>query len=380
LPLTSTNSSGNSANNAEKGTFILSFKDAASNGIFLISSMLNKQTDSKILSRPFLTTLNNKEVYFKDSENRRIDGPASGLSGIQVVNKEDVEASIDLKILPRINQNGIINLSITINVNEFETTGSNTRTNRSLVTNVNLYDKDILVLGGLTKTKLEYVVNKTPLLGDIPILGNLFKGKSKTVTKSHLMIFLRPEIIKPDDKKITSRFFNQAQNLLEQGEENFSTLRDPVSRWFFGADPKGTSAKVIEDFQGGTESVTKQIELLHRNKIAMPEENDQDTLTVRHSINDEANKKEAFAVEPKKLEKPSSRGPIDIDLQEKNAQKELKRLFALEDEVVQKKEKAEKVQEEVQAAESLKALFQDPELSKVITGEEDLQILTLPSG
>lgn len=374
LPLTSTNSSGNIANNAAAGTFILSFKDTASNGIFLISSMLNKQTDSKILSRPFLTTMNNKEVYFKDSENRKIEGAASGLSGVQVVNQEDVEASIDLKILPRINQNGMINLSITINVNEFEATGSNTRTNRSLVTNVNLYDKDILVLGGLTKTKLEYEVNKTPLLGDIPILGNLFKGKSKTVTKSHLMIFLRPEIIKPDDKKITHRFFNQAQNLLEQGEENFSTLKDPVSRWFFGADPKGTSAKVIEDFQGETESVTKHIELLHRNKIAMPEETDQDIVTIKHSVNDENNIKEVFAVDSKKPEKPSSREPIDVDLQEKNAQKELKRLFALEDEVVYKKEKVQKVQEEEQAAENLKALFQDPELSKVIAEEEALQI------
>lgn len=372
LPLTSTNSAGNMANNAEKGTFILSFKDAASNGIFLISSMLNQQTDSKILSRPFLTTMNNKEVYFKDSENRRIDGSASGLSGVQVVNQEDVEASIDLKILPRINQNGIINLSITINVNEFETTGSSTRTNRTLVTNVNLYDKDILVLGGLTKTKLEYTCNKTPLLGDIPLLGNLFRGKSKTVTKSHLMIFLRPEIIKPDDKKITHRFFNQAQTILEQGEDNFSTLKDPVSRWFFGADPKGTSAKVIEDFQGETESVTQHIELLHRNKIAMPEETDQDTFRVRQSVNDQNETKEPFALEQPNLEKPSLRAPIDVETQEKNAQKELKRLFALEDEVVQKKEKVQKVQEEIQAEESLKALFQDPGLSKVMTEEEDL--------
>lgn len=372
LPVASTNSTGNIANNSSAGTFILSFKDTASNGIFLISSMLNKQTDSKILSRPFLTTMNNKEVYFKDSENRSINGPASGLSGVQVVNKEDKEASIDLKILPRINRNGMINLSITINVNEFETTESDTITNRSLVTNVNLYNKDILVLGGLTKTKLEYEINKTPVLGDIPFLGNLFKGKSKTVTKSHLMIFLRPEIIKPDDKKITRRFFNQAQNLLEQGEENFSTLKDPVSRWFFGADPKGTSAKVIEDFQGETESVTKHIELLHRNKIAMPEENDQDIVTIKHSVNDENNTKKVFEFEPKKVERKLSRDSIDVDLQEKNAQKELKRLFGLEDEVIQKKEKVQKVQEEVQAEESLKALFQDLELTKTATEEEDL--------
>jgi hypothetical protein len=219
--------------------------------------------------------------------------------------------------LPRINQNGIINLSITINVNEFETTGSSTRTNRTLVTNVNLYDKDILVLGGLTKTKLEYTCNKTPLLGDIPLLGNLFRGKSKTVTKSHLMIFLRPEIIKPDDKKITHRFFNQAQTILEQGGDNFSTLKDPVSRWFLGADPKGTSAKVIEDFQGETESVTQHIELLHRNKIAMPEETDQDTFRVKQSVNDQNETKEPFALEQPNLEKPSLRAPIDVETQEK---------------------------------------------------------------
>jgi general secretion pathway protein D len=381
LPLSSTNnSSGNIANGSTKGTCILSFKDTASNGIFLISSMLNQQTDSKILSRPFLTTLNNKEVYFKDSESRTIDGPASGLSGVQVVNREDVEASIDLKILPRINQNGIINLSITINVNEFETTASHTRTNRSLTTNVNIENKDVLVLGGLTKTKLEYTCSKTPLLGDIPFFGNLFKAKTKTVTKTHLMIFLRPEIIKPEDKKFAHHFLNQAQNLLEKGEENFSSLKDPISRWFFGTDPEETSSQVIKKIQGETESITHHIELLHRNKVSMPEPIDEDTVKVKYKINDENFAKKTPIIDQQpKHKKTSSREPLDAELQEKNTQKELKRLFALEDEVIQEKEKSktQEIQsphasenEEFQAAEELKQLFQDPELNREVTEEK----------
>ena len=37
--------------------------------------------------------------------------------------------------------------------------------------------------------------SKIPFLGDIPLLGNLFKRKSKTDSKTELIIFLTPHIV-----------------------------------------------------------------------------------------------------------------------------------------------------------------------------------------
>jgi Flp pilus assembly secretin CpaC len=44
--------------------------------------------------------------------------------------------------------------------------------------------------------KGEEIVNKVPLLGDIPLLGYLFKLKSYNKTKTNLIVFLTPHIIR----------------------------------------------------------------------------------------------------------------------------------------------------------------------------------------
>ncbi len=44
--------------------------------------------------------------------------------------------------------------------------------------------------------KVSSTVSKVPLLGDIPILGWLFRSKKKDVSKSNLMLFITPKIIR----------------------------------------------------------------------------------------------------------------------------------------------------------------------------------------
>jgi type IV pilus assembly protein PilQ len=52
-----------------------------------------------------------------------------------------------------------------------------------------------VVIGGifyLTETNEEL---KVPFLGDIPGVGNLFKNKSKSTTKTELLIFVTPKMM-----------------------------------------------------------------------------------------------------------------------------------------------------------------------------------------
>ena len=53
----------------------------------------------------------------------------------------------------------------------------------------------IVVLGGLTSSQEDDVVNQVPLLGDIPAVGELFKTRSKVKTSDTLYIFIRPVIL-----------------------------------------------------------------------------------------------------------------------------------------------------------------------------------------
>jgi MSHA biogenesis protein MshL len=55
---------------------------------------------------------------------------------------------------------------------------------------------DIAVMGGLMQDNTNKASDEVPGLGRIPVFGNLFKYKNNTHTKSELVIFLRPVVIR----------------------------------------------------------------------------------------------------------------------------------------------------------------------------------------
>jgi general secretion pathway protein D len=55
------------------------------------------------------------------------------------------------------------------------------------------------VLGGLLKDEYGGSVSQVPFLGDLPLIGPLFRSDSRTRTKSNLMVFLRPIVIRTQE-------------------------------------------------------------------------------------------------------------------------------------------------------------------------------------
>ena len=54
----------------------------------------------------------------------------------------------------------------------------------------------VIVLGGIYETETRDTVQKVPVLGDIPGLGFLFRTKATVSTKSELLIFVTPRILR----------------------------------------------------------------------------------------------------------------------------------------------------------------------------------------
>jgi general secretion pathway protein D len=61
-------------------------------------------------------------------------------------------------------------------------------------------DGRVVVLGGLIKDDVQSTEQRVPLLGDIPLLGRLFRNDAVSVTKTNLLIFIRPTIIRDDEQ------------------------------------------------------------------------------------------------------------------------------------------------------------------------------------
>ncbi len=66
---------------------------------------------------------------------------------------------------------------------------------REVVTTVNVWDGQTVVLGGLISESVQKVKDTVPVLGDLPLVGVLFRSESKTSDKKNLMIFVTPTII-----------------------------------------------------------------------------------------------------------------------------------------------------------------------------------------
>jgi type II secretory pathway component GspD/PulD (secretin) len=61
---------------------------------------------------------------------------------------------------------------------------------------VRLKDGEMIIIGGLIQEESSETERKVPILGDIPFLGRLFTGTYTAKTKSELVIFLSPKIVK----------------------------------------------------------------------------------------------------------------------------------------------------------------------------------------
>jgi general secretion pathway protein D len=67
---------------------------------------------------------------------------------------------------------------------------------REMESVLKIENNQIAVLGGLMEDRLDKNTDEVPLMASIPLLGNLFQNRNDTTTKTELVIFLRPVVIK----------------------------------------------------------------------------------------------------------------------------------------------------------------------------------------
>jgi len=75
---------------------------------------------------------------------------------------------------------------------------------RQVVTTVNIWDNQTVVLGGLISSTVLSEKDKVPVLGDLPLVGRLFQSQSKTSKKKNLMIFVTSTIVDPAGNRVHS--------------------------------------------------------------------------------------------------------------------------------------------------------------------------------
>ncbi|MDR3689017.1 MAG: secretin N-terminal domain-containing protein [Fimbriimonas sp.] len=202
------------ANPALQGfTYTLSGSDLT--GFF---NMLQTNTKFQVLSTPRIFTSNNTQAQINISQSiPYIVSTILNTNGTNSFNYAFQDVGIVLTVTPRITSNGYVNMDVTQTANDLQGyTSFNAPivNQRAADTTVSVKDGETIVLGGIMQNQVSSTVNKIPLLGDIPLLGNLFTSRNKTLTKTELLVFLTPTVIRDPA---------EAKKLLEQTQKQMGT-------------------------------------------------------------------------------------------------------------------------------------------------------------
>ncbi len=217
------------------------------NGLFgTIINAVQSDTKSNILSTPSVLTLDNQEAKILVGQEIPIT-TGEKLSNnfdnaFRTVQRENV--GIQLEVKPQINAGGAIKLFIRQEVSSIAgpvtSNGSDLILNkREIQTTVTIDDGQIVALGGLLDDNERRTLEKVPLLGDIPGLGHLFRSKARARSKTNLMVFIRPTILKTadDSRALAERRYGYARDMQLQFRPNEEPSIDQLVRDYMGAEP-----------------------------------------------------------------------------------------------------------------------------------------------
>lgn len=211
----------------------------------VILTALQQDISSNILSTPHIMTMDNQAASIIVGQDVPITtGEVVGsdfVNPFRTVERRDI--GVQLEVTPQINDGGVVTLAIRQEVSSILGPASAQSqelifNKREIATTVSVDDGEIIVLGGLIENDERVSLQKVPFLGDIPVLGHLFRSESRSRTKTNLMVFLRPTIVRDSGsaRAVTGRKLDTIR--AEQLVRNEGTVPgvDRFMREIFGSE------------------------------------------------------------------------------------------------------------------------------------------------
>lgn len=169
----------------------------------VVLSALKKITDVKVLSAPALVVLDNQPAVLQvGDEVPVITKQATDTTTVNAPLVSSVDrrnTGVILKVTPRVNANGVVNLDVSQEVSNVASNDPNlgpTISQRLLQSSIAVTSGQTVLLGGLISSKSSVDRNGIPLLMDLKGIGDLFSTQDKKLDRTELIIFIRPQIIR----------------------------------------------------------------------------------------------------------------------------------------------------------------------------------------
>lgn len=235
------------------GLFTIDAKRTTAGGVFSATlKLLENYGTVKVLSSPKLSVLNNQTAMLKVVDNLayftiKADTATSNTSTTTTytTNLYSVPVGLVMNVTPQISSNDSVLLNIRPSISrkygsvidphpELQRLGIKNEIpvirTREMESILRIDNGNIAVMGGLMEDSVDNADQGVPGLSAIPIIGNLFQNRNDTKTKTELVVFLRPVIIK--DASIQGDYADYREQLPDQH--------------FFGKDAIGQPRQVFD--------------------------------------------------------------------------------------------------------------------------------------
>lgn len=223
-------------------------------GIFgAIINAVRSDTESNILSTPSVMTLDNQEARLLVGQEIPITtGQALGDNfdnAFRTVQRQNV--GIQLEVKPQVNAGGAIKLFLRQEVSSIAGPVSNDNSElilnkREIETTVTVDDGEIIALGGLLDDNERRTIERIPLLSSVPVIGELFKSRSKSRTKTNLMVFIRPTILRSraDAQRVAAQRYGYVRDAQRAQDPKSEPTIDELVRDYMGTTPPVAPAAI----------------------------------------------------------------------------------------------------------------------------------------
>ncbi len=177
------------------GLTLALFNAAATKTLTLELTAAETDGTSKNIASPRVVTADQKAATIKSGVQIPYTVPGSGSSPPTTAFKD---ATLSLTVTPQITPDDHVNMDVNVTQDTVGALygGIPSINNKQVTTQVLVENGGTVVIGGVYTQDVTDVTNKVPLLGDVPVLGWLFKNDLKTESKSELLIFITPKILK----------------------------------------------------------------------------------------------------------------------------------------------------------------------------------------
>ena len=196
---------------------------------------LRGDSTTNIIATPSIVTMDNQaaeikvaqEVPFVTGQFTNTGGNSgNGLNPFQTIQRQEVGTI--LKITPQINEGNAVMLKIEQESSSIAASSSGAvdliTNKRTISTNVLIEDGGTVVLGGLIQDSQTGGEQRVPFLGRIPVIGEAFRTRSAKKTKTNLMVFIQPRILR--DGTDATFETNQKYNYIRDQQRNLGSQRE----------------------------------------------------------------------------------------------------------------------------------------------------------